>query len=79
MTNNIFTVGNTFCPHKNYSSLLGGKVIVFKLYNYEIVLAKVSYVIFWIISTYFIVYEAYFIVGEFLYNYYYCVCLFYYL
>jgi hypothetical protein len=55
-----------FCPHKDYNSFLGGKLTMFKLYNYEFVLAKVSRVIFEIVSTYFIVYEAYFVVGEFL-------------
>jgi hypothetical protein len=59
-------VRNVFCPHKDYSSFLGGKLTMFKLYNYEFVLAKVSRVIFEIVSTYFIVYEAYFVVGEFL-------------
>jgi hypothetical protein len=38
---------------------------MFKLYNYGIVLGKVSRVVFGIVSTYFIVYEAYFIVSEF--------------
>jgi hypothetical protein len=66
MTNNVFTVRNIFCPHKDYSSFLGGKLIVFKLCNYGIVLAKVSRVIFWIISAYFIIDESYFVVGEFL-------------
>jgi hypothetical protein len=42
---------------------------VFKLCNFRIVLAKVSRVIFGIVSAYFIVYKAYFVVGEFLYNY----------
>jgi hypothetical protein len=41
MTNNIFTVRNVFCPHKDYSSFLGDKLTVFKLCNYGIVLAKV--------------------------------------
>jgi hypothetical protein len=59
-------VRNVFCPHKDYSSFLGGKLTMFKLYNYEFVLAKVSRVILEIVSTYFIVYEAYFVVGEFL-------------
>jgi hypothetical protein len=40
-TNNVFTVRNVICPHKDYSSFLGGKLIVFKLCNYVIVLAKV--------------------------------------
>jgi hypothetical protein len=39
---------------------------VFKLHNYGIVLTKVSRVIFRIVSAYFIVYKAYFVVGEFL-------------
>jgi hypothetical protein len=34
MTNNVFTVRNVFCQHKNYSSFLGGKLTVFKLCNY---------------------------------------------
>jgi hypothetical protein len=59
-------VRNVVCPHKDYSSFLGGKLTMFKLYNYEFVLAKVSRVIFEIVSTYFIVYEAYFVVVEFL-------------
>jgi hypothetical protein len=66
MTNNIFTVRNMFCPHKDYSSFLGDKVTVFKFCNYGFVLAKVSGVIFRIVSAYFIVYEAYFVIGEFL-------------
>jgi hypothetical protein len=39
---------------------------VFKLCNYGIVLAKVSHVSFEIILAYFIVYEVYFVVGDFL-------------
>jgi hypothetical protein len=66
MTNIIFTVRNVFRPRKDYSSFLGGKLTLFKLCNYGIVLAKVSRVIFGIISAYFIVYEAYFVIGEFL-------------
>jgi hypothetical protein len=66
MANNIFTVRNMFYPHKDYSSFWGGKLLVFKLRNYGIVLAKVSHVIFWIVLTYFIVYETYFVVGEIL-------------
>jgi hypothetical protein len=66
MSNNIFTVRNVFCPHKGYSSFLGGKITMFKLYNYGIMLAKVSRVIFGIVSAYFLVYEAYFVVGVFL-------------
>jgi hypothetical protein len=34
MTNNVFTVRNVFCPYKDYSSFLGGKLTVFKLCNY---------------------------------------------
>jgi hypothetical protein len=45
MTNNIFTVMNMFCPYKDYSSFLGGKLTMFKFYNYIIMLAKVSHVI----------------------------------
>jgi hypothetical protein len=66
MTNNVFTLRNVLCPYKDYSSFLGGKLTVFKLCNYRIVLAKISRVIFGIVSAYFIVYEAYFVVGEFL-------------
>jgi hypothetical protein len=62
MTNNVFTVRNVFYPHKDYSSFLGGKLIMFKLCNYGIVLAKVSHVIFGIVSNYFVV-------GEFLWKY----------
>jgi hypothetical protein len=65
MPNNVFTVRNTFCPYKNYNSILGDKLTVFKLSNCGIVLAMVSHVSFWIVSTYFITYEAYFVVGEF--------------
>jgi hypothetical protein len=65
MTNNVFVVKNVFCLHKDYSSFLGGKLTLFKLCNYRIVLAKVGRVIFGIVSAYFIVYETYFIVGEF--------------
>jgi hypothetical protein len=54
-----------FCPHKDYSSILDGKLIVFKWCNHEIMLAKVSRVIFGIVSAYFIIYEAYFVVGDF--------------
>jgi hypothetical protein len=39
---------------------------VFKLCNYGIVLAKICHVIFGIVSAYFIIYEAYFIVSELL-------------
>jgi hypothetical protein len=45
MTNNIFMVRNVFYQHKDYSSFLGGKLTVFKLCNYEIMLTKVSRVI----------------------------------
>jgi hypothetical protein len=65
MTNNTFMVRNIFCSHKDYNSFLRGKLTMFKLCNYRIVLAKVSRVIFEIVSTYFVIYEAYFIVGEF--------------
>jgi hypothetical protein len=65
MTNNVFMVKNMFCLHNDYNSFLGGKLTLFKLCNYRIVLAKVGRVIFGIVSTYFIVYETYFIVGEF--------------
>jgi hypothetical protein len=34
MTNNIFTVRNIFCPYKEYSSFLGGKLTMFNLCNY---------------------------------------------
>jgi hypothetical protein len=59
-------VRNIFCSHKYSSSFLCGKLIVFKLCNYGIMMAKVSRVIFGIVSTYFIDYEAYFVVSEFL-------------
>jgi hypothetical protein len=61
MTNNIFMVRNVFCPHKYYTSFLGGKLTMFKLCNY----GNGNGVIFGIILNYFIVYEAYFVVGEF--------------
>jgi hypothetical protein len=32
-----------FCPHKDYSSFLGGKLIVFNFCNYGFVLAKACY------------------------------------
>jgi hypothetical protein len=41
MANNVFTVRNVFCPHKDYSSFLGGKLTVFIFCNYGIVLDKV--------------------------------------
>jgi hypothetical protein len=66
MTNNVFTMRNMFCPYKDYSSFLGGKLTMIKLCNYEIVLAKVSRMIFLIVSYFFIVYKAYFVVDEFL-------------
>jgi hypothetical protein len=59
-------VGNTFYPHKDYSSFLGGKLTLFKFHNYGFVLAKVSRVIFGIVSTYFIFYETYFVICDFL-------------
>jgi hypothetical protein len=55
-----FTVRNVFCPHKDYSSFLGDKLTMFKLYNY----GKGNGVIFCIVLNYFVVYEAYFVVGE---------------
>jgi hypothetical protein len=61
MTNNTFTVRNVFYPHKGYSSFLGGNLTVFKLCNYS----KSNSVIFGIVSNYFVVYEIYFVVGEF--------------
>jgi hypothetical protein len=45
---------------------LGGKLTVFKLCNYGIMVTKVSHEIFGIVSAYFIVYEAYFVIAEFL-------------
>jgi hypothetical protein len=54
-----------FYPHKHYSSFLGGKLTVFKLCNY----AKGNDVIFLIVLNYFVVYKAYFLVGEFEYKY----------
>jgi hypothetical protein len=54
-------VRNVFCPHKDHSSFLGGKLIMFKLCNYD----KGSCMVFGIVSNYFVVYEAYFVVGEF--------------
>jgi hypothetical protein len=66
MTNNVFMLRNVFCPHKDYSSFLGFKLTVFKLCNYRIMLAKVSHVVFEIVSTYFLIYESYFVVSEFL-------------
>jgi hypothetical protein len=61
MNNNIFTVRIMFCPHKDYSSFLGGKLTMFKLCNY----GKGNSVIFGIFSNYFIIYETYFVAGEF--------------
>jgi hypothetical protein len=46
MTNNILMVRNVFCPYKDHSSFLGGKLTMFKFCTYEFVLAKVSQVIF---------------------------------
>jgi hypothetical protein len=43
------------------NSFLGGKLIVFKLCNY----GQGNGVAFGIVSNYFVVYEAYFIVGKF--------------
>jgi hypothetical protein len=63
---NIFMVTNVLWPHKDYSSFLAGKLTMFKLCNYRIVLTNVSRVIFGIVLTYFLVAEAYFVVGEFL-------------
>jgi hypothetical protein len=65
MTNNVFTVRSVFYLDKNYSSFLGGKLTVFNLCNYGFVLANVWFDFFGIVLNYFIVYEAYFIVGEF--------------
>jgi hypothetical protein len=65
MANNIFTARNMFYPYKDYNSFLGGKLTVFKLCNYGIMLALVRRVIFGIVSAYFIVYESYFIIGKF--------------
>jgi hypothetical protein len=50
-----------FCPQKDYSSFLGGNLTVFKLCNND----KGNGVIFGIVLNYFVVYEAYFVVGEF--------------
>jgi hypothetical protein len=66
LTNIVLMVRNMFCPHKDYNSFLDGKLTVFKLCNYGIVLPEVSRMIFGIVSAYFLVYEAYFIVDEFL-------------
>jgi hypothetical protein len=57
MTNNVSTVRNVFCPYKDYSSFLGSKLTM---------LAKLSRVIFGIVSAYFIIYEAYFVVDKIL-------------
>jgi hypothetical protein len=56
-----FMVRNMFCPHKDYSSILGGKLTVFKLCNY----GKGNGVIFRIVLNHFVVYKAYFVVDEF--------------
>jgi hypothetical protein len=50
-----------FCPQKDYCSFLGDKLTLFKLCNYD----KGNGVVFGIVLNYFVVYEAYFIVGEF--------------
>jgi hypothetical protein len=47
--------------HVQTNSFLGGKLIVFKLCNY----GQGNGVAFGIVSNYFVVYEAYFIVGKF--------------
>jgi hypothetical protein len=60
MTNNVFTVRNVFCPRKDYNSFLGGKLTMFKWFNY----GKGNGVIFRIISNYFVIYEAYFVIYE---------------
>jgi hypothetical protein len=57
----FFMVRNVFCPHKDYSSFLSGKLIVFNLCNY----GKGNGVDFGIVSNYFVVYEVYFVVSEF--------------
>jgi hypothetical protein len=36
MTNNFFTVMIVYCPYKDYSSFLGGKLTAFKLCNYAL-------------------------------------------
>jgi hypothetical protein len=61
ITNNVFTVRNVFYPYKDYSSFLGGKLIVFHLCIYD----QGNGVDFEIVSNYFVVYETYFVVGEF--------------
>jgi hypothetical protein len=58
-------VRNVFYPHKDYSSFLSGKLTMFKLCNYRIVLAKVGRVIFRIVLIYFLIGEAYFAVCGF--------------
>jgi hypothetical protein len=68
------------CSHKDYSSFLGDKLTVFNFCNYGIVLAKVSYD-FGFVLDYFVIYEAYFIGGEFFVELlvlrvlFYCLCL----
>jgi hypothetical protein len=62
MTNNVFTMTNVFCPHKDYSSFIGGKLTVLNLHIY----GKGNGVNFEIVLAYFIVYDAYFVVGELL-------------
>jgi hypothetical protein len=52
---------NVFCSHKDYISFLGCKLTMFKLHN----CSKGNGMILGIVLNYFIVYEAYFIFGEF--------------
>jgi hypothetical protein len=47
------------CSHKEYSSFLGGKLTMFKLCNYAGKGKSCDFL------DYFIVYEAYFVAGEF--------------
>jgi hypothetical protein len=54
------------CPDKDYSSHLGGKLTMFTFCKYKFVLPMSND--FWIVLTYFIVYEAYFIVYGFCKN-----------
>jgi hypothetical protein len=47
-----------FLLHQDHvEGFLGGKLTVFKFYNYRFVWAKISQVIFEIVSAYFVVYE----------------------
>jgi hypothetical protein len=55
MANDVLTVRNVFCLRKDYSSFLGGKLIVFKLCNMKLCWQMYD-VIFRIILDYFIVY-----------------------